>query len=95
MEHGRDHFHYNSALYLEDGRLVASHRKGHLPTYGMFDEGRYFAPGNRVRAIDTKFGRAGVLICEDAWHPVNPYILSQDGAEIAVCDLQQPGAGHA
>ncbi len=93
VEHGRDHFHYNSALYLEDGRLVGRHRKGHLPTYGMFDEGRYFAPGNRVRAIDTKFGRAGVLICEDAWHPINPYILSQDGAEMLFVISNSPVRG--
>ncbi len=93
VEHGHDHFHYNSALYLENGKLAGQHRKGHLPTYGMFDEGRYFAAGNRVRAFDTRFGRAGILICEDAWHPINPYILSQDGAELLFIISNSPVRG--
>lgn len=93
VEHGHDHFHYNSALYLENGKLAGRHRKGHLPTYGMFDEGRYFAAGNSVRAFDTKFGRAGVMICEDAWHPINPYILSQDGAELLFIISNSPVRG--
>ncbi|MBW7997544.1 MAG: hypothetical protein FVQ81_13400 [Candidatus Glassbacteria bacterium] len=93
VEHGSDHFYYNSAFYLENGELAGCHRKGHLPTYGMFDEGRYFSPGNRTRAISTKFCRLGVLICEDAWHPVNPYILSQDGAQLLVVISNSPVRG--
>ncbi|MFC1544574.1 nitrilase-related carbon-nitrogen hydrolase [Gemmatimonadota bacterium] len=93
VEHGDDHFYYNSAFYLEGGRLVACHRKGHLPTYGMFDEGRYFSSGSRFRAFDTRFARTGVMICEDAWHPINPYILSQDGAELLVIISNSPVRG--
>ena len=93
VEHGDDHFYYNSAFYLENGRLAARHRKGHLPTYGMFDEGRYFSPGNRVKAFNTRFGRMGVMICEDAWHPINPYILSQDGAELLAIISNSPVRG--
>ena len=82
VEHGEDYFFYNSAFYFEKGRLAKRYRKAHLPTYGMFDEGRYFARGNRIEAFDTRFGRVGIMICEDAWHPINPYILSQDGAQV-------------
>lgn len=93
VEHGDDHFYYNSAFYLEDGEITGCHRKGHLPTYGMFDEGRYFTPGRRVQAFDTKFARMGVLICEDAFHPINPYILTQDGAVLLMVISNSPVRG--
>jgi len=93
VEHGEDQFFYNSAFYFEDGRLARRYRKAHLPTYGMFDEGRYFARGNRIAAFDTRFGRAGIMICEDAWHPINPYILCQDGAQLLVIVSNSPVRG--
>lgn len=80
VESGADRYLYNSAFYIEDGELVHTHRKVYLPTYGMFDEGRYFKSGDKIRAFDTKFGRIGILICEDAWHQTSPFILAQDGA---------------
>lgn len=76
---------YNSAAYLHlpPGRrpqVVHVHRKVHLPTYGMFDERRYFTPGGSVRAFETALlGRAGMLLCEDLWHPVCTWLLSVDG----------------
>lgn len=76
---------YNSAahLSLEPGgrpRLLKVHRKVHLPTYGMFDEQRYYAAGHSLRAYDTPLlGRTGLLICEDLWHPCTAYVLSVDG----------------
>jgi len=60
-----DHRYFNSSLYFSGGELVHLHRKVYLPTYGMFDEQRYFAPGNRFRSFKTGFGRAGMLVCED------------------------------
>ena len=80
VELGEDLYHYNTAFYLEDGEIKHRHRKIYLPTYGLFDEGRYFKEGDSVRAFDTKFGRVGMLICEDIFHQSNPYILGQDGA---------------
>ncbi len=73
---------YNSLFYFEDGRLLSKHRKVYLPTYGLFEEKRYFSAGNRFRAFDTKWGRLGLLICEDMWHPTSGVILAQDGASI-------------
>lgn len=93
VEHGRRHLFYNSAFYFEGGALLHRHRKAYLPTYGMFDEGRYFSPGNRVRAVETRFGRIGVMICEDAWHPINPYILCQDGAQVLLIISNSPLRG--
>lgn len=84
---------YNSALWLEGGRLAAVHRKAYLPTYGMFDERRYFAAGNRMRCFDTRLGRVGVLICEDAWHLANTVILGADGADLVILMANSPARG--
>jgi len=92
-EETTDDLFCNSAVHLEGGRIVHAHRKAYLPTYGMFDEGRYFAPGDRLRAFDTGFGRVGLMICEDAWHPSVPYVLAQDGAEILVILSSSPARG--
>lgn len=70
----------NSSLFLEGGNLLARHRKVYLPTYGVFEEKRYFTAGNRFRAFNSKFGRFGMLICEDMWHPTSTMILALDGA---------------
>jgi len=74
--------YYIAAVYLSGGRLVHRHRKIYLPTYGAFDEAHTFAHGDRARAFDTRFGRVGLLVCEDFWHAGLPYLLWQDGADI-------------
>jgi predicted amidohydrolase len=71
----------NAALLLEDGELRGIHRKLYLPTYGMFDEGRYFVPGPGLQPLECSLGRFGVLICEDAWHLSSSVLLAQAGAE--------------
>ncbi len=76
--------HYICAGYWSDGQLVHRHRKVYLPTYGLFDEGRYFAQGDQVQPFDTRFGRIGLLICEDFWHMSLPYLLWLDGAELLI-----------
>ncbi|MGX6591239.1 nitrilase-related carbon-nitrogen hydrolase [Cetobacterium ceti] len=80
VELGEDYHTYNTAYYLEDGEIKGKHRKVYLPTYGMFYEGRYFKSGNTIGAFNTKFGRVGMLVCEDAWHQSSSYILGEDGA---------------
>jgi len=81
VESGENHGIYNSAFALEDGAVKHIHRKIYPPTYGMFEEGRYFSPGQAVRSFDSRLGRLGILVCEDLWHPSLPYLLAQDGAE--------------
>ncbi len=88
-----DYCFYNSAIYLEDGEIRHLHRKVYLPTYGLFDEQRYMARGERFRAFDTKFGRFGLLICEDMWHLSASYILAMDGASTLICLSSSPGRG--
>jgi predicted amidohydrolase len=84
---------YISSAYLSRGEAVHVHRKVYLPTYGMFDEGRFFALGDRVQAFDTRFGRVGMLICEDFWHASPPYLLWLDGADLFLFMSSSPGRG--
>jgi predicted amidohydrolase len=88
-----DYRFYNAALYLEEGEIGHLHRKVYLPTYGLFDEQRYMARGERFRAFDTRFGRMGLLICEDMWHLSSSYILAMDGAATLLCLSSSPGRG--
>ncbi|QWK10822.1 MAG: hypothetical protein KNN16_00780 [Thermoflexus hugenholtzii] len=89
-ERGR---YYTAGAYLSGGQMLHRHRKVYLPTYGMFDEGRDMAPGDRVRAFRTRFGRFGLLICEDFWHVSPPYLLWLDGAEVLIFTSASPGRG--
>ncbi len=93
VEQDARHRYYIAAAYLSDGRIVHVHRKVYLPTYRLFDDARYFAPGNTLRAFDTRFGRMGILICEDAWHISSPYVLWQDGADFLIDVSASPGYG--
>ncbi|HEY6873707.1 MAG TPA: nitrilase-related carbon-nitrogen hydrolase [Geobacteraceae bacterium] len=93
VEVSADYLFYNSALYLEEGAVRHLHRKVYLPTYGMFDEQRYLARGDRFRAFDTRFGRVGMLVCEDMWHLSSSYILAMDGATTLICLSSSPGRG--
>uniref|UniRef100_A0A831UE70 Carbon-nitrogen hydrolase n=1 Tax=Geobacter metallireducens TaxID=28232 RepID=A0A831UE70_GEOME len=93
VEVSDDYRFFNSAIYAERGEIRHIHRKVYLPTYGLFDEQRYLARGERFRAFDTRFGRMGLLICEDMWHLSAPYILAMDGATTLVCLSSSPGRG--
>jgi len=87
------HRFYIASAYLSQGEVVHIHHKVYLPTYGLFDEGRFFAPGESIRAFDTRFGRFGMLICEDFWHASPPYLLWQDGADLLLLSSASPGRG--
>jgi predicted amidohydrolase len=88
-----DHRFYNASLYFSGGELAHLHRKVYLPTYGMFDEQRYFAAGDRFRSFKTSFGRAGMLVCEDIWHLSSAYILALEGVDFIICASASPGRG--
>jgi predicted amidohydrolase len=87
------HRFFIASAYLSGGRVLHVHHKVYLPTYGLFDEGRFFAWGDAVRAFDTRFGRTGLLICEDFWHASPPYLLWLDGADIMLFSSASPGRG--
>jgi predicted amidohydrolase len=76
----------NSAALLRDGELIGLHRKVYLPTYGMFDEGRFTRAGDRIRTheVGEPLGCIGLSICEDFWHASLPMLQALDGASLLV-----------
>ena len=88
---------YNSALYVSLGEpapLVRHvHRKVFLPTYGLFDEERFVERGRELRAFDTPWGRAAILVCEDAWHSLTGTIAALDGAQLVIVPSAPPARG--
>ena len=75
---------YNSAAYIEDGEVKFTHRKVYPPTYGIFEELRYFVPGTQCKVHDTKHGKIGLLVCEDLWHLSLPLTQALGGAEFII-----------
>ena len=94
----RNHLH-NSCLYASLGGSDAGirhvHRKVFLPTYGVFDEERFVEPGRSVQAFDTRWGRAAMLVCEDAWHSLTPMLAALDGAQVLLVPSATPARGLA
>jgi predicted amidohydrolase len=92
---------YNASLYLSNGRIHHIHRKVYLPTYGLFDEARYLAQGDRFRTFTAPLAaarpprpwEAGMLICEDMWHPTAAALLARQGVELFLCPSASPGRG--
>lgn len=84
---------YNSVGFFEDGRLIHVHRKVHLVTYGMFDEQREFAAGDRFVAFQSKLGRFGILICEDLWHVSSAYPYFLADVDVLLVHSCAPGRG--
>lgn len=69
------------------------HRKVFLPTYGVFDEARFVEHGHHIAAFETRFGRAALLICEDAWHSITSTIAALDGAQLLYIVSASPSRG--
>jgi predicted amidohydrolase len=84
VEETDDHRYCNSAALVRGGELIGLHRKVYLPTYGLFDEGRFTRPGDRIRTHATPLGRIGLSVCEDLWHASLPMIQALDGADLLV-----------
>jgi NAD+ synthase (glutamine-hydrolysing) len=66
---------HNSAAVLADGARAGAYRKMLLPNYGVFDERRYFEPGEGPGLIELGGVRVGLTICEDIWFPGPPASL--------------------
>ncbi len=88
---------YNSALYVSLGQTIPLvrhvHRKVFLPTYGLFDEERFVERGREIRAFDTAWGRAAILVCEDVWHSMTGTIAALDGAQLIIVPTAPPARG--
>ncbi|MBC8086324.1 MAG: NAD+ synthase [Phycisphaerae bacterium] len=97
-ERWRDTLH-NSCAYvtigLDDGPPILRHvhRKNFLPTYGLFDEERFVERGTEIRAFEAPWGRAALLVCEDAWHSLSGTIAALDGAQVVFVCSAAPARG--
>jgi len=91
IELSDDYGVYNSALFFEDGRSRTAHRKIYLPTYGMFEELRYFSAGQKVEVVTSRrLGKTGIAVCEDFWHVSVPYLLAHQGAKLLLVLMSSP-----
>jgi predicted amidohydrolase len=95
IERGPDARLHIAQGYWSRGKLVHVHRKVYLPTYGIFDDGRYFGPGDRFDVFPSAAGPAGIAICEDLWHVSVPYLYGATGATIVISPAASPGRGVA
>ena len=94
VEESAGHQFYNAAYFGQPGAEPRVHRKVYLPTYGLFEEQRYFAGGRRIEAFDSaRFGRVGVLICEDFWRLSAAAIMQAEEVDLLVCLANSPARG--
>jgi predicted amidohydrolase len=92
VEESADHRLFIAVALLENGRLQHVQRKLFLPTYGLFDERRFFAAGDLLRATPSRLGVGiGLSVCEDFWHLGVPQLLALDGAQLLVNVSSSPG----
>jgi NAD+ synthase (glutamine-hydrolysing) len=75
----------NSVAVLADGRVATTYDKVRLPNYGVFDEARYFTPGNGPRVIEVAGVPVGIVVCEDLYHESGPVAAAvRAGARVVV-----------
>jgi NAD+ synthase (glutamine-hydrolysing) len=76
---------YNSACWIRDGEIIKTYHKQRLPNYGVFDEERYFIPGNTSAIVEIKGIKVSILLCEDIWYPEPIMQAKKDGAQCVIC----------
>jgi predicted amidohydrolase len=92
VEESADHRLFIAVALIEDGAIRHVHRKLYLPTYGLFDERRFFAAGDVLRATPSRLGLGiGLAVCEDFWHLGVAQLLALDGAQLLVNVSSSPG----
>jgi predicted amidohydrolase len=82
---------YNSAVVLDGRGIRHVHRKLYLPTYGIFQEGRFFGAGDQIDLVPVNGRHLGLLICEDLWHPELGRRLARAGAKVLAVISASPG----
>lgn len=95
VEEGGKGLFYNSAAYLSAGRVLHVHRKAFLPTGGMFEEAKFFAPGKSFRTFTTPIGKTGLVVCRDFLNAGSSYALFSGGADVIIVISAAPGRGFA
>ncbi|MGD9346103.1 MAG: nitrilase-related carbon-nitrogen hydrolase [Candidatus Aminicenantes bacterium] len=84
---------FNSAAFLSGGEIRHIHRKIFLPTYGMFEELKFFGQGKNFLTFDSPLGKTGLMICYDFLHYGAGYLLFAGGSEIVIVLSAAPGRG--
>lgn len=75
---------FNAAALLADGAMQGNYRKWELPNYSVFDEARYFSPGQETLVADVNGVPVGITICEDVWEGKACAAAARDGARLIV-----------
>jgi predicted amidohydrolase len=86
---------YNSSAFLSGGKILHIHRKVFLPTFGMFEEAKFFAQGKNFISFSSPFGKTGMMICRDFLSYGAAYLLFAGGAEIIIVTSAAPGRGFS
>lgn len=81
---------YNSASWLRDGQVLGIYDKRDLPNYAVFDERRYFVPGEQPLVIEVAGVRVGLILCEDTWTPEAAREAHEAGAELIISANASP-----
>jgi predicted amidohydrolase len=81
---------YNTAMLLGPEGYIGKYQKMYLPTHSIFEEKRYFRPGNRTPVFQTSIGKVGLLVCYDIFFPEVSRILRLKGAQLIICISASP-----
>ncbi len=93
VEEGPGMKYYNSYMFVHKGKVANVQRKIYLPTYGIFDERKYFASGDTITCFDLGRFRFAPMICNDLWQPSMPYIAASDDANAFVVPVSSTRGG--
>lgn len=84
---------YNASSVFINGHLTFTHKKINLPTYGMFEEERYFTKGDKLDTFLYKNKKCLILICEDAWNKDNIKKLENENIDYIFIQANSPARG--
>ena len=82
---------HNTAVFVGPKGLIGRYRKIHLPTHSVFEERRYYRPGQEASVFKTDIGTIGLNICYDLYFPELTRLQALQGAELVVCISASPG----
>lgn len=93
VEEGKGNRIFNSAAFIKDGKVSSVQRKVYPTTYGIFEEGKYFAKGKSVKSDQLQEFNTSMLICNDLWHPSLPHIAAHNNTSLLVGMINSPEGG--
>ncbi len=85
--------YYNSASFFKGGEILHTHRKLYLPTFGLFEEKKFFSEGKELKAFNTPFGIVGILICRDFMHISTSYLYYLQYVDFIITISASPARG--